>query len=53
MITLYMTKKFIDQSSNPLIRPEVEGKYNSSKVDMEASVNISNYLLDQKDDAVD
>jgi len=53
MITLYMAKKFIDQSSNPLIRPEVEGKYYSSKVDMEASVNISNYLLDQKDDAVD
>jgi len=52
LITLFIVKKFIDQSADPLIRPQAEGK-NMSRVDLEASTNISNYLLDQKDESVD
>jgi len=52
LITLYFTKKFIDHSAEPLIRPQVEGKY-MSKVDMDASITINNYLLEQKDESLD
>ena len=45
LITLFIARKFIDQSSDPLIRPQAEGK-NMSRVELEASTNISNYLLD-------
>ena len=52
LITLYFVKKFIDHSAEPLIRPQAEGKY-MSRVEMDASVNISAYLLDQRDEGLD
>jgi len=45
LITLYFIKKFIDQSAEPMIRPQAEGKH-MSRVEMEASTNITNYLLE-------
>jgi hypothetical protein len=52
LITLYIIKKFIDNTGEPLIRPQAEGKH-MSRIEMEASVNITNYLLDQKDSNID
>jgi hypothetical protein len=52
LITLYFVKKFIDNSAEPLIRPQAEGKY-MSRVEMDASINISAYLLDQRDEGLD
>ena len=52
LITLYVIKKFIDQTADPLIRPQAEGKY-MSRVEMDASTNITNYLLEQKEEGVD
>ncbi len=45
LITLYFVKKFIDNSAEPLIRPQAEGKY-MSRVEMDASINITAYLMD-------
>lgn len=52
LITLFFVKKFIDNSVEPLIRPQAEGKY-MSRVEMDASINISAYLLDQRDEGLD
>jgi len=52
LVTLYMVRKFIDNAVEPTIRPQGEGKYRS-RVEMDASVNISSFLADQKDEAVD
>jgi hypothetical protein len=45
LITLYMSRKFIDNIAEPKIRPQGEGKY-MSRVEMDASVNISSFLAD-------
>jgi hypothetical protein len=45
LITLYMVRKFIDNAAEPVIRPQGEGKY-MSRVEMDASVNISSFLAD-------
>lgn len=52
LISIFFVKKFIDQTQEPLIRPQGAGRY-MSRVEMEASTNISNYLLDQKDENID
>lgn len=52
LITLFIAKKFIDDNADPLIRPQADGKY-MNKIEMEASINISAYLLNQKDEGVD
>ncbi len=52
LITLYMVKKFIDNAAEPAIRPQGEGKY-MSRVEMDASVNITSFLADQRDEAID
>lgn len=52
LITVYFIKKFIDHSAEPIIRPQTEGKY-MSRVEMDASTNITNYLLEQKDECID
>lgn len=52
LITLFFIKKFIDQTQEPLIRPLAEGKV-LSKIEMEATNNISNYIIDQKDISMD
>lgn len=53
LITLYMIRRFIDQAEDPKIRPQTEGKVYMSRVEMDASVNISKYLLDQKEEGLD
>ena len=52
MITLFIIRRFIDQSSNPEMRPKLQGKI-FSKIARETSINIKNYLMDPIDDKVD
>ncbi len=45
LITIYIIKRFIDHSEETLIRPRAEGR-SISKLEIEASNNIMNYLID-------
>lgn len=46
LITMFFIKKFIDHTEEPYIRPLAEGKYATSKVEMDSLTNITNYLLE-------
>ena len=54
IITLFMTRKFIDNKENPLMRPGglATGKM-FRRVEKESTVNIRNYLQDPNDEGID
>lgn len=52
LLTLFIVRKFIDNSSNPELRPKFIGQI-FSKISRETSLNIRNYLMDPAIDGVD
>ena len=53
LLTLFSVRKFIDNTTNPDLRPKFIGKGIFSRIQRETSVNIRNYLMDPNNDGID
>ena len=53
LLTMYIIKRFIDQSRNPTLRPTLDGNRMISRIQKEHQVNIKSYLMDPNDEGID